>query len=131
MTKQELQFSLRGLLLFMALLAIVIAFAANQPRIASVCLVLAGPFLVTRAMPFVFRCAPRHARWIMAILGSVYSFTCALLCLRGLQATEFDWRMWLALAVLTAFSTLCLCISWVDHHKVKKNINPSTSELVE
>ena len=130
MTEHRWQFSLRNLLIFTALLAAVIALAANQPRIASVCLLLAAPFLVGRAMPLVFLYAPGQARWIFAVISTAYSFACGGLCLRAFRVDEFDWRMWLALSALTAFGILCLCVAWAGPRKAAKNVNSSANGSV-
>src|SRR4051812_16533620 len=97
MNKHGLQFSLCILLMFIAMLAIVIAFAAHQPRIASLILLFASPFLIGRAMPFVCLVAPRQARWIMGFSVPAYSSACALLVLRSYPPNEFDGRKWLSL----------------------------------
>jgi hypothetical protein len=83
--KNRCQFSLRSLLLLMAVLAIAVVLAANRPCTASVCLLVAGPFLIGRGMPFACLHAPQQARWIMAGLVPAYSFACASLCLSGIQ----------------------------------------------
>jgi hypothetical protein len=108
------QFSLRELLLFMALLSVVVAVVAKEPLIASLCLTVAAPYLAIRAIPFVSRLARKRARWIMGFFVSAYTFSCVLLCLRAYQANEFDWRKWIALAALTGIGVVCACLAWTS-----------------
>jgi hypothetical protein len=128
--KHHWQFSLLSLLLLMAILAIALALAANRPRSACVCLLLAGPFLIGRAMPFVCLHAPQQARWIMAGLVPAYSFACASLCLSGIQNKGFSWRMWLALIALMAIGILCVCLAWVSRGRDTKNADTRTNGLI-
>jgi hypothetical protein len=123
MTEFRWQFSLRSLLGFTALLAAVIAIAANRPRTASVCLMLAAPFLVVRVMPLVFHYVPRQAHWIFAVVGAGYTFACASLFVAALRAEELGWRLWLVLSVLMAFGVLCFCLAWTGASQATKNVD--------
>lgn len=113
------QYSLRSLFFVMTLLAAVVAFTANYPRVALACLLLAAPVLMGWVTAYCFNHSPRLTRVIMVLLGTGFLVTSGRLGLHAYDRHDFDeWGAWIVLGLLLGFALMCYWIAWAISRKM-------------